>query len=235
MTDMDKMTMRDYAKRCGVTYECVRRTVNKELKNKLDSLSYNNKILVSENNELENYRQLVNLNKKYPDYPKVAATVISRDGNNWFNVFYIDKGTEDGIDVDMNVISGNGLVGIVIDVGPHYAKVRSVIDDSAKVYGMILNTSDNCIINGNLLSMNEDQVIEFSGLNDSENKVQIGDQIVTSNVSDKYLQGILVGYVSSISEDSNHLTKSGTITPAVDFEHLQQVLVILDKKETGSD
>ena len=100
---------------------------------------------------------------------------------------------------------------------------------------MILNTSDNCIINGNLQSMNEDQVIEFSGLNDSENKVQIGDQIVTSNVSDKYLQGILVGYVSSISEDSNHLTKSGTITPAVDFEHLQQVLVILDKKETGSD
>nr|MBP7386999.1 rod shape-determining protein MreC [Lachnospiraceae bacterium] len=138
-------------------------------------------------------------------------------------------------EVDMNVIAGNGLVGIVIDVGPHYAKVRSVIDDSAKVYGMILNTSDNCIINGNLQSMNEDQVIEFSGLNDSENKVQIGDQIVTSNVSDKYLQGILVGYVSSISEDSNHLTKSGTITPAVDFEHLQQVLVILDKKETGSD
>ena len=101
----------------------------------------------------------------------------------------------------------------------------------------ILNGSRGNIYdrNGNLQSMNEDQVIEFSGLNDSENKVQIGDQIVTSNVSDKYLQGILVGYVSSISEDSNHLTKSGTITPAVDFEHLQQVLVILDKKETGSD
>ena len=126
---------------------------NKELKDKLDSLSYNNKILVSENNELENYRQLVNLNKKYPDYPKVAATVISRDGNNWFNVFYIDKGTEDGIDVDMNVISGNGLVGIVSEAGKHYAKVRSIIDDKSNVSAMFEKTGETCIVKGNMESI----------------------------------------------------------------------------------
>ena len=66
--------------------------------------------------------------------------------------------------------------------------------------------------------MNENMVIEFSNLNDSDNKVAVGDPVVTSYISDKYQQGILIGYISSLSTDSNNLTKSGTITPAVDFE-----------------
>ena len=60
---------------------------NKELQEKLNDLSYNNKILARENAELDNYRELYKLDKVYPDYPKVAARVISRDGNNWFHVF----------------------------------------------------------------------------------------------------------------------------------------------------
>ena len=60
--------------------------------------------------------------------------------------------------------------------------------------------------------------------------IQSGEQMVTSHISDKYLEGILIGYVSEIERDSNNLTYSGTITPAVDFQHLQEVLVILDKK-----
>ena len=78
--------------------------------------------------------------------------------------------------------------------------------------------------------MNENQEIEFSDLKDSDNQVQAGDQVVTSYISDKYLQGILIGYIKDIRTDSNNLTKSGTITPVVDFEHIQEVLVILDKK-----
>lgn len=60
-------------------------------------------------------------------------------------------------------------------------------------------------------------------------------KIVTSNVSDKYLPGILIGYISSITVDSNNLTKSGMITPAVDFEHLEEVLVITELKQTTGD
>ena len=55
---------------------------------------------------------------------------------------------------------------------------------------------------------------------------------MTSNISDKYLPGILIGYISSINKDANNLTKSGYITPAVDFEHLEEVLVILEQKQT---
>ena len=58
---------------------------------------------------------------------------------------------------------------------------------------------------------------------------------MTSYVSDQYQQGILIGYIASIEENSNNLTKSGTITPVVDFEHIENVLVILQVKDTGDD
>lgn len=60
--------------------------------------------------------------------------------------------------------------------------------------------------------------------------MSVGDKIVTSNISDKYLQGILIGYVNEIVTDSNNLTKSGYVTPVVDFKHLEEVLVITDLK-----
>ena len=193
---------------------------NKELKDKLDSLSYNNKILVSENNELENYRQLVNLNKKYPDYPKVAATVISRDGNN-----------EDGIDVDMNVISGNGLVGIVSEAGKHYAKVRSIIDDKSNVSAMFEKTGETCIVKGNMESI-YNGYIDVEMISNSA-KIKQGDEVVTSHVSDKYLQGLSVGYVKDIKTDAATLTKTAHLTPSVNFDQLQYVLVITQKKDTS--
>lgn len=204
---------------------------NEQLQAQVAELTQELNSLKLDQYELENLRELLELDEQYSDYEKTAANVIGKDPGNWFHTFVIDKGSEDGIETDMNVIADGGLVGIVIETGPHYAKVRSIIDDRSSVYGMVLSTSDNCIVNGDLASMTEDQVITFSNLRDGDDQVQIGDQIVTSNVSEKYLRGILIGYVNSISEDSNHLTKSGTITPVVDFEHLQQVLVILDKKD----
>ena len=208
---------------------------NRELQEQVDQLTQELNTIKLEQYELDNLRELMDLDQKYPSYEKVAARGIGVDGGNWFNIFLIDKGTRDGIEKDMNVIAGSGLVGIVIDTGPNYAKVRSVIDDASNVSGMALSTADRCIINGNLATMNENQVIEFSDLKCEDNAVAIGEQIVTSHISDKYLEGILIGYVSTIERDSNNLTYSGTITPAVDFQHLQEVLVILDKKNIQKD
>ena len=75
-------------------------------------------------------------------------------------------------------------------------------------------------------------MIAFSKLVDDDDKAAVGDKIVTSNISEHYLPGILIGYISNIETDSNNLTKSGTLTTAVDFEHLEDVLVILELKQT---
>lgn len=203
---------------------------NEKLQEQVEKLTTELNTTKLEQYELEDLRNLYQLDQQYSNYKKTGAHVIGKGGDNWFNIFLIDKGSKDGIEKDMNVIAGSGLVGIVIDVGPHYAKVRSIIDDSSKVSGMVLSTSDSCIVKGDLKSMNEDRVIQFSELKDTENQIKEGDQIVTSNVSDKYLPGISIGYISEAKMDSNNITKSGTITPSADFEHLREVLVILDKK-----
>ncbi len=206
---------------------------NEELQRQVDELTTELNTIKLEQYELENLRELFELDQKYPSYDKVAANVIGKDGGNWFTNFTIDKGSNDGIEVDMNVIAGSGLVGIVTDVGPNYAKVSSIINDTTNVSGMVTTTSDNLIVNGSLQNMNENMVIEFSNLNDKDDAVAVGDAVVTSYVSDQYQQGILIGYISTITTDSNNLTKSGTLTPAVDFEHIQEVLVILNKKQTA--
>lgn len=208
---------------------------NEELRRKVDNLTAELNTVTLEQYELQNLRDLFELDQKYPSYEKVAANVIGKGSGNWFSNFTIDKGTNDGIEVDMNVIAGSGLVGIVTEVGPNYSTVSAIINDTNKVSGMLTSTSDNLIVSGSLQSMNESMVIEFSGLNDSDDEVQIGDPIVTSYISDKYQQGILIGYISSIEVDSNNLTKSGTLTPAVDFEHIQEVLVILNKKQQAEE
>lgn len=130
----------------------------------------------------------------------------------------------------MNVMAGSGLVGIVTEVGPTWATVRSIIDDSSNVSGMVLSTSERCIVNGDLTLMNDGK-IRFEQMENNENEVAVGDQIVTSYISDKYLQGILIGYISEVNVDSNNLTRSGYITPVVDFKNLQEVLVITTTKE----
>lgn len=201
---------------------------NAELTNQLT----NEKI---EQYELENLRELFNLSEKYPTYEKVAANVIAKDSGNWFSSFTINRGKNDGIEPGMNVIAGSGLVGIVMEVGPNYAKVRSIIDDANNVSAMVPSTGDNFNVSGNLKTMNESMVITFSGLRDDENLVKVGEPVITSYVSDQYHQGILIGYISSIEFGPNKLTKIGTITPVADFEHLEDVLVIKKIKDVGNE
>lgn len=206
---------------------------NEQLQEQIDELSTQLTNTRLQQSELDTLRELYDLDQTYADYKTTGAHVIGKGTSNWFNTFTIDKGSMDGIKVDMNVIAGSGLVGIVTDVGKNYAVVRAIIDDTSNVSGMILSNNDNCIVSGNLKSMTESNMITFSNLEDSEDKVSTGDSVVTSNISDKYLPGLLIGYVTDITEDNNNLTKSGEITPVVDFKHLQDVLVITQLKETG--
>ncbi len=132
--------------------------------------------------------------------------------------------------MNCNVLAGSGLVGIVTEVYPDYAKVRSIIDDSSNVSAMVLSTSDTCMVRGDL-KLAADGRLRFEKLVNNDNKIEIGEQVVTAHVSDRFLQGIFIGYISDIEVDSNKLTRSGYITPAVDFSKIQEVLVITTTKD----
>ena len=149
---------------------------NDRLKEQVDALTTENNYLLEESYEYERLQELYELDQNYAEYEKTAAHVIGRDSGNWFNTFTIDKGSLDGIEADMNVLAGSGLAGIVTEVGPTWSKVRSIIDDSTNVSGMVLSTSDTCIISGDLSLMSTGQ-IAFDQMENNDKVVAVGDQI----------------------------------------------------------
>lgn len=203
---------------------------NARLKQQVAELTEENTRLQQDKYELNKLRELVELGEQYGQYQKVGARIIKRGSGNWYSDFVIDKGEQDDIAINMNVIAGGGLVGIITAVGPNWARVTSIISDNSNVSAMTIATEDKLIVSGDLRLMTEG-VISFSKLVDSKEQVVEGDKIVTSDISDKYLPNILIGYLHTINRDGNNLTKSGYLTPAVDFEHLSEVLVITDLKQ----
>lgn len=205
---------------------------NEDLQAQVDALTVENTQLLQDREELNSLRDLYDLDHKYESYEKVGARVIAReDGSNWFSTFTINKGSNDGLAVDMNVIAGAGLVGIITDVGPNWASVRSVIDDYSNVSAEITETEDTCIIAGDLSLTDEGRVrlVKLS----AESKAKTGDAVVTSHISDKFLPGILIGYISEVGIDSNNLTSSGYVQTVVDFKDIKEVLVIKNLKQSA--
>ena len=207
---------------------------NETLKTRVNELTEENTRLRSEQFELERLRSLYELDQEYMQYHKIGARIIAKDSGSWFSVFRIDKGSDDGIKEDMNVIAGGGLVGIVTDVGANYATVRSIIDDSSRVSAMAQQSGDSCIVAGDLQLFKEGR-LKLSYM-EKDDDIKDGDMIVTSNISGKFLPGILVGYATDITVDYNdNLTKSGYLIPAARFDRLQEVLVITDLKDAGPE
>ena len=203
---------------------------NENLKTQVAQLTEDNNRLQAEQFELNRLRQLYKLDQEYMQYNKIGARVIARDSEKWFQVFRINKGSSDGVAVDMNVVADGGLVGIVTDVGANYATVRSIIDDSSRVGAMSLDSSYNCIVAGDLTLYEQGRLklTDFS----RDAVLRNGDQIITSNISTKYLPGILIGYAVDVSIDPDHLTQSGYLIPAADFDNLQEVLILTDLKNS---
>lgn len=205
-----------------------------KLQVRVDELTEENTRLRAEQEELSRLRKLYELDEQYMQYQKVGARIIAKDTGEWFHVFRINKGSDDGIREGMNVIAGGGLVGIVTDVGANYATVRSIIDDSSQVSAMAQDSGDSCIVSGDLKLFEEGR-LRLSYM-EKDDDIEDGDMIVTSNISEKFLPGILIGYAADITVDYNdNLSKSGYLIPVAQFDRLQEVLVITDTKDAGPD
>lgn len=202
---------------------------NKELKSKVDDLTEENNQLRQDTYELSRLRELYQLDEKYTGYTKVGARIIEVTADNWSKAFKVDKGSDDGIKKDMNVIAGGGLVGIVTEVGKNYSIIKTIIEDNNSVSGMLIDTNETCIVEGDI-EQSDSGFVKLTHFK-SDITVRDGDKVVTSNISDKYLQGILIGYAKDVTPDPNNLTQSGYLVPAVDFNNLQEVLIITEMKK----
>lgn len=212
---------------------------NELLKEELAVLRSENSRLQEEQYELARLRELLELEDTYSQYTMTAARVIQKDSGNWFYGFLIDKGSDDGIQVGCNVVAGGaegGLVGIVTSVGANYARVRAIIDDSSNVGGMVLTDGESisCVVSGDLMQLDENGCIKLSYIT-KDAVIEDGTKILTSNLSSDYLPDILIGYARDVTVDSDNLQQSGELLPAVNFNDLKEVLVILDLKVTEGE
>ena len=198
-----------------------------ELKNENAALrSEINKIRLTKK-DLEELRELAGV-FKYDlttyDHKIVTANVISLDGSNWFNVFTIDKGLDDGIYKDATVINGDGLIGTVMDVGKNQSKVISIIDETNKVSFIILRDPDMVGI------LQGDGTGELFGfMLDNQAGIIEGDILVTSGMgmNPMYPKGIDIGKVKTVHYNTDTQLKTITIEPTVKFKNLRKVAVII--------
>ena len=202
---------------------------NKELESELESLKAENEALKGDEDELSKLRNLYSMESQLASYTKVGARVIGTTSTNWNQSFTIDQGSKNGIKVDMNVITDKGLVGIVTEVYDSYSVVTTMIADNSNVSAMDERTKDLCIVEGDITLM-DSGIVKLSRIKTNA-QMQSGDKVVTSNISSKYLPGLLVGYVKDITTDDSGLSKSGNLIPAADFDHLTDVIVITTTKE----
>ena len=188
---------------------------NKELESELESLKAENEALKGDEDELSTLRNFYSMESQLASYTKVGARVIGTTSTNWNQSFTIDQGSKNGIKVDMNVITDKGLVGIVTEVYDSYSVVTTMIADNSNVSAMDERTKDLCIVEGDITLM-DSGIVKLSRIKTNA-QMQSGDKVVTSNISSKYLPGLLVGYVKDITTDDSGLSKSGNLIPAGRF------------------
>ena len=121
-------------------------------------------------------------------------------------------------------------MGIVTSVGSRWALVRAIIDDSSSVSAMTISSQDNFVVHGDLELIDEGK-LRFEQLYEQEDVVTAGERVVTSAISENYVEGLFIGYVNEVFQDSNNLTKAGTIVTPIDFAHLKYVYVITVNKQ----
>lgn len=202
---------------------------NEKLREELAALQSDNQRLSLYETENEKLSALLKIAQKYPQYASFGASIIAKNAGSWYDVFTIDKGTSDGVEANMVLVAPEGLVGKVLESGATYAKGQSILDSRSSVPAMSLRTEDLGVVKGEY-SLMSDGLCKMEYI-DAEAEIMVGDEIVTSHLSDIYPPGLTIGKVKEIQTDTNGLTKYAIIEPAVDLKHLDTLLV-LDKDST---
>ena len=205
------------------------RELLEQAREEIRSLKMENEELSGVRIENEELRSLLNARERLGDYSTIMASVIGNDGINCFERFTINRGTLDGVRVNMNVVNEDGLIGIVTRTGLNFSVVTSIIEDGMSVSAMTKNGHENCIVTGDLRESGEDILLFGNARADVD--FSRDSALVTSDISDRFMPGLLIGYVQDYKTDPGDLTISGHLSPAVDFTRIRPVLVITDLRE----
>lgn len=205
------------------------RAENEVLKEQLNALQYENALLPQYQAKIDDLTNLLEMKKRYVSYEGTGANIIARDYGNWNKIYTIDKGTSSNVQSKNVVLADGGLAGYVSETSYLTSKVVPIIDSRSSVSAQIVRTNDVGILKGNIELANDGLcLLEING----EAEIMKGDQIVTSYLSEIYPPGILIGTVEQVLESNNELISYAYIRPVVDFDHLEEVLVISNDNDS---
>lgn len=174
-----------------------------------------------ENQRLKN---MLNYASSRENFVTVDAYIIGRDSTDWSNELTINKGTNAGIEVDMCAITDHGeVVGLVVEVGPNYAVIKTILDSSLEISGTISSTGHNGMVKGGYTSGRKD-LLRMDYL-PSSSIIRNKDQVVTSG-STVYPRNLIMGYVVDAGFDETGVAKYAILEPATDIAALEQIFVI---------
>ncbi len=197
---------------------------NEELKRKL-AIS-EDKVRKNEAAALENrtLKTALGMKEKNASYDFESCEVVAKNSDNWSSSFTINKGSASGIKVDNCVITAEGMVGFVSEVGPTWATVTSVTDTTMEASAIASRTRDVASAEGDFELMTEG-FLRLSYL-PRDTKVLKGDVIETSGVGGLFPKGIVIGTVEEVKTETHAISKYAVIKPAVDFDRVNHVIVI---------
>ncbi len=162
--------------------------------------------------------------KEGVEFNMAPAQVIGRNPSSWFSNLTINKGRRDGIKVDMPVVTNQGLVGKIVSVYPSYSIVQLLISPDSGISAIVQRTRDNGVLVGLSSPSGYTQITRLHQRAD----IQEGDVIISSPLTGIYPKGIAIGRVVEVMDDPVSLERSALVKPEVDFDRLEEVLIIVN-------
>ena len=200
---------------------------NEELRKRIAELEDANRQAITDSQENERLRTLLNLRQQRRDFTFEAARVIERSTSNWSRTLTLNKGTGLGVAIGDCVVDQYGyLVGVVTEAGANWCTVTTILDTDSHLGALVFRTGEVTVAMGDLALMGQGK-LKLSYL-EGESSLINGDMIVTSGLGGYYPSGLVIGSVEEIKTDDNGLTRYATILPKTDITQLVEVFVITD-------
>lgn len=178
--------------------------------------------------ENEHYRQVLGLKEQNPEFEFEPAEVIGREPSDRFGAFTVDKGTLSGITAHDPVITPDGLVGWVSEVGLTYAKVTTILDVSIDVGAADTRTRDSGVVTGDI-SLAEEGHCKLGYL-PRESAVTAGDIVATSGLGSvfgvAFPKGLIIGTVTEVRAENNGIVLYAVVEPAAQIRSVQDVFIL---------
>ncbi len=203
---------------------------NKELIAKIEKLEGENLKLQELEQENARLSELLDYKNANPGYSYVTAKVIAHDPGYWFDTFTISAGKHEGIKVDMGVITADGVIGKIVEVGANYSKVMSITDENSSISGIVERTRDTGIIQGSTDQDRTNSNLKMVYLPIESNLIP-GDKVLTSGLGGIYPKGLPIGEVVEMSTKGDKLENYAIVKPYVSFSSIEEVLIVVGDKE----